>query len=78
MAKLTAGFTCPPLVFAAKKITTDKVRPTKRGFPPEARIERTRSRVPRNSAIRLLYFILLRNEKECRQIRIRMQTFLFL
>ena len=69
MAKLTAGFTCPPLVLAAKKMITESVRPTKRGFPPEARMERTRRSVPRNSAIRLLYFILLRKKKEWQQIQ---------
>ena len=75
MAKLTAGFTCPPLVLAAKKMITESVRPTKRGFPPEARMERTRRSVPRNSAIRLLYFILLRNKKECRGIQITIRDF---
>ena len=54
-----AGLTCAPESLPVSRIITASVAPITYAFPPEARTERTRRNVPRNSAIRLTVSIIL-------------------
>ena len=50
IAKLTAGFTWPPEVFRANKITRERAAPMAKGFPV-AKITETKKIVPKNSTM---------------------------
>jgi hypothetical protein len=50
IASETAGFTCPPLMLAIRKITNVRAAPIINGLPPLAKIERIKKKAPMYSA----------------------------
>lgn len=50
IASDTAGFTCPELIGAIKKITSAKAAPMINGLPPLAKMARMKKKAPMYSA----------------------------